>query len=166
MPSLIEVVATGASCNLLIPAPPPAMSEAIALCPGFSVIPVDSSALASSSFFRRSSANAAAPVSGVKDGENTPVNRGDFGFGDCPKPTCAIEARFGFCDWSALLRFKDFVRAGSESGGMVAVDESVAASDKFVGKVGEVAAETAACSEAMNSSECVFLIQVFFYRMM
>jgi hypothetical protein len=37
-PSLIMVVATGASCGLLIPVPPPAISDARALCPGFSLI--------------------------------------------------------------------------------------------------------------------------------
>jgi hypothetical protein len=38
MPSLIVVVVTGASCGLLIPVPPPAISEDRALCPGFSLI--------------------------------------------------------------------------------------------------------------------------------
>jgi hypothetical protein len=37
-PSLIEVVAIGASCGLLMPTPPPAMREDRALCPGFSLI--------------------------------------------------------------------------------------------------------------------------------
>jgi hypothetical protein len=37
-PSLIAVVATGASCGLLIPMPPPAIREDKALCPGFSLI--------------------------------------------------------------------------------------------------------------------------------
>jgi len=39
-PSLSVVVATGASCGLLIPAPPPAMSDERALWPGFSLIAV------------------------------------------------------------------------------------------------------------------------------
>ena len=38
MPSLIVVVATGASWGLLIPVPPPAIREDKALCPGFSLI--------------------------------------------------------------------------------------------------------------------------------
>jgi hypothetical protein len=38
MPSLIEVVAPGASCGLLIPPPPVASKEEITLCPGFSLI--------------------------------------------------------------------------------------------------------------------------------
>jgi hypothetical protein len=37
-PSLIAVVATGASCGLLILAPPPAIREDRALCPGFSLM--------------------------------------------------------------------------------------------------------------------------------
>ncbi len=40
-PSLIVVVTTGASCGLLIPVPPPAISEERALCPGFSLIAGD-----------------------------------------------------------------------------------------------------------------------------
>jgi hypothetical protein len=38
IPSLIVVVATGASCGLLIPVPPPAIRDERALCPGFSLI--------------------------------------------------------------------------------------------------------------------------------
>jgi hypothetical protein len=40
IPSLIDVVADGASCGLLIPAPPPAIRLDNALCPGFSLIAV------------------------------------------------------------------------------------------------------------------------------
>lgn len=73
-PSLKVVVATGASCGLLIPAPTPAMSDDRALCPGFSLM-AGWCLLWASSALLRLSARAAAPVSGkgANSGENVPL---------------------------------------------------------------------------------------------
>jgi hypothetical protein len=102
-PSLIDVVATGASCGLLIAAPPPAIKDDRALLAGLSLIAEDvllSLSLAISSLLRRWSSNAAAPVSGAgeKVGENAPLNLGDLGIADCPKRVLEGDVVFGFCD--------------------------------------------------------------------
>jgi hypothetical protein len=99
-PSLILVVAIGASCGLLISAPPPAISEDNALWPGFSLVAA-CWFLWLSSCFRRSSAIAAAPVSEIGEnlGLKAPLNRGDLGDGEDPNPAFAIEVNdAGFCD--------------------------------------------------------------------
>jgi hypothetical protein len=154
IPSLIEVVAVGASCGLLIPAPPPAMSDDKALCPGFSLIAV--ACLWFSSLLRLSSAIAAAPVSGIdtKPGENTPLNRGDFGDGEALNSEFGVKFRFdGDCDWSGRLRFKDFVRVESGKAAWLSIgfDVVVAGADsKFVVKAGADTPPGPPCSDAMS----------------
>lgn len=142
IPSLIEVVAIGASRGLLVPVPPPAISEAIALCPGFSLI--IGGWLRAASLSLRWSSKAAAPVSGAGEiGENVPLNRGDFGDGEPTNPAFVMLVRFvGFCVCSVRDLFNDFVRAGSDSALM-------GASDRLVVKTG---ADTPPCCDAMECS--------------
>lgn len=152
IPSLITVPETGVSCSLLIPAPLPAISVDRTLCPGFSLVGL-LWLVWLSSLNRRSSDNAAAPVSGVEEnpGEKVPFNRGGFGDGDAPNPAFAIEVKFaGLCIFSGRLRLRDLVRVESDSGKSIGdVVGMVAESDKFAVKTG-VVADTAACSDAMR----------------
>jgi hypothetical protein len=158
IPSLIAVVAMGASDGLLKAVPPPAIRDDSTLCPGFSLIG-PGWFLWLSSLFRRSSANAAAPVSGMGEnpGVNVPLNRGDFGDGEAPNPAFAIEVKFvEFEDWSGRARFSDFPRTGSESGWLViaVVVGAVAGCSTIEADIGG-AADTPPSSDAMRF-ECSF----------
>ena len=146
MPSLMTDVETGASCGLLIPAPPPAMSDDKALCPGFSLIAV-ALCLALSSCIRRMSSTAAAPVIG--EGVNPPFRRGDFAEGEVFMfESPGYEMGLGGVS-TPRLRFNDLARVSS--GSAEVVGRVATASERAGGKTGATAGDNVACSDAMRS---------------
>lgn len=151
IPSLIVVVAAGASCCLL----EAEMSADITLCPGFSLDAFADDALACSCR-RRSSSTAAAP--GEARGDTLVPKRGDLASGEAVRPASAMAAAAvaEFGDESTRLRFNDRAVDWSGVGGVLAAISGVAESGMFLmSAVGAVGAEPWSDSMRANAEGCV-----------